>query len=83
MFLIPVPVQSYSGYKAEESPRSFVWMNRRVEVETILDRWYEGGLAPGRAKEDYFKVRDRGGKIFLLKHSHEKEEWFICFNVEE
>ena len=37
-----IEVESYSGYKGEESPRAFVHLGKRFEVLEILDRWYEG-----------------------------------------
>ena len=48
MHLIPVKVNCSAGYKAEESPRAFWWQDRRIEVEEVVDRWYQGGVDPGQ-----------------------------------
>jgi hypothetical protein len=34
-----VRVVCYEGYRAEETPRAFLFGERRVEVVRILDRW--------------------------------------------
>jgi len=44
--LIPIKVECYSGYKADETPRCFYWNNNVFEIKKILDRWYQGNLDP-------------------------------------
>lgn len=34
-------VESYSGYRADETPRRFVWNGRNVAVRRIARRWRE------------------------------------------
>jgi hypothetical protein len=38
MTLIPIEVKSYSGSKADETPRRFVWDGRVIEVREVVDR---------------------------------------------
>ena len=57
MHLIPVKVDCYAGYKAEESPHAFWWQDQRIEVEEVVDRWYQGGVDPRQPQADYFRVR--------------------------
>gem|GEM_PF-2927975 len=74
---IPVTVECYSGFKANERPLAFIFQGYRREISEIQDRWYEGGVAPDRPIVDYFKVKaDAGpscfhtlarGKIYSLK----------------
>jgi hypothetical protein len=40
---IPLRVECYAGYRAEERPEAFWLCDRRVAVRAILDRWYGEG----------------------------------------
>jgi hypothetical protein len=60
---LPIHVDAYSGYKANERPLRF-WldaaireneMNGVYEIETVEDRWYDPNAK-------YFKVRTTEGK---------------------
>ncbi len=63
-------VESYSGYKADERPVSFILNGRRFKVEECLDTWY----GPNDA---FFKVRAEDSNIYILKHSKEDDEWTL------
>lgn len=63
-------VESYSGYKADQRPLSFVMNGRRFEVKECLDTWY----GPDHA---FFKVRADDSNIYILKHSPEDDEWTL------
>ena len=62
-------VECYSGYRGSERPVAFTFQEKRWEVEEIMDRWYEGGLHPGRPAMNYFKVRTKEGRVFLLRYN--------------
>ena len=76
-----IEVESYSGYKGEESPRAFSYLGKRYEIVEIVDRWYEGGQDPRAPRQDYFKVRTMGGEIFLLRHTPRFQGWTLCRQV--
>lgn len=78
-----IEVECYSGVKVNERPVIFQFRNRRWEVVEILDRWYEGGIEPGRPALDYFKVRTREGRIFLLRYNCLFDAWAVRTPVEE
>ncbi len=78
MELIPTNVQCYAGFKADESPRRFLLEGRWVEVEQIMDRWYQGDRDPEWPIADYFKVLGDDGREHLLKHDRAYDEWFVC-----
>jgi hypothetical protein len=80
--LIPVKVESYSGYKADEYPRCFYWNNIRYEIDDILDRWYQGAQNPEWPVSDYFRVKTVDGKIFLLKHEISADVWYLCRRIQ-
>ena len=48
MFEERIEVECYSGHRANERPVAFTMRDQRFEIEEIVDRWYEGGLEPGR-----------------------------------
>ncbi len=62
-----VEVECYSGYKADESPRSFRLGRSTCQVTEILDRWYEPGAT-------YFRVAASDGGIYILRHG-EPDQW--------
>ena len=70
-------VESYSGYTANERPVAFTFRERRWEVDQIVDRWYEGGLEPGRPQVTYFKVRTAEGTVFLLLYVSLFDAWSV------
>jgi hypothetical protein len=54
---VPIKVECYSGYRNDETPRSFIWNNRRYEIVEIIDRWYQTSREPAVPTSDYFKIR--------------------------
>ena len=76
-------VESYSGYTANERPVAFTFRGRRWEVDQIVDRWYEGGLEPGRPQVTYFKVRIAEGTVFLLLYVSLFDAWSVWFEESE
>jgi hypothetical protein len=77
MTLIPIQVESYSGSKADETPRRFVWEGRVIEVQEVVDRWYQVESLPAWPRADYFKVQSDDGSQYLLKHDLESDEWYL------
>jgi hypothetical protein len=77
MKLTPIRVECYAGVKADESPRRFFWEERPIEVEEVLDRWYQVESRPEWPRADYFKVRGADGHEYLLKRDLESDEWYL------
>jgi hypothetical protein len=75
---IPTQVQCYAGYKADESPRRFICDSTWIEVEEVLDRWYQGDRDPEWPIADYFKVKGDDGHEYVLKHDRDHNEWFVA-----
>lgn len=63
-----VEVECYAGYRDEETPRRLLLDRRTVEVADVLDRW----LAPDHR---YFKVTDREGATYILRHDTPAGTW--------
>ncbi len=77
---VPVRVECYSGYKADEHPIAFDFQGRGWEIAEIIDRWYEGGICAKTPIINYFKVRaaceDRE-KSFILRYSSDTDAWAV------
>jgi len=52
---LPIHVDAYSGYKANERPRYFTADEDLYEIATVLDQLYEPSAT-------YFKVQSTEGK---------------------
>jgi len=76
----PIEVACYEGYKANESPCSFVWGGRIYRINDIVDRWYEGGLDEKSEAIDYFKVRADDGQTYIICHSRLFDSWTILIH---
>ena len=63
-------VECYSGYRADERPVSFIFGDRKLMVEKIIDQWRSPDA-------DYFKVLAHDGKRYLLVHDNKKEAWVL------
>ena len=63
-----VQVISYSGYKADESPRLLKLGDTLLPIEQIEDRWYSPG-------ETFFRVLTQTGDRYLLRHVETQDVW--------
>ena len=77
MQLTPVQVESYAGYKADETPRRFLIEGRWMEIVEVIARWHQIESQPERPRSDYFKVRATDGRDYLLRHDQEADKWFL------
>ncbi len=67
---IKIEVIAYSGYKANERPMHFVLGLRKMEVKSVLDRWYG-------PEHDYFKVLADNGRAYIIKWNRILDTWFL------
>lgn len=63
-------VESYSGYKPDERPLRFQLGERWLNVEEIVDRWYDPHAT-------YFRVRAEDGCFYILRHSQPDDTWTL------
>ncbi len=73
----PIKVHSYSGFKAEERPISFVLEGNECQVERILDSWRQESINPGEGRKVYFKIKAEGDRAFTIFYDEKNEEWFL------
>ncbi len=67
---IKIEVVAYSGYKANERPMYFVLGAQKMEVKSILDRWYG-------PEHDYFKVLADNDREYIIKWNRILDAWFL------
>ena len=65
-----VEVISYSGYRADESPRALKLGDTLLPITQIEDRWYSPG-------ETFFRVLTQAGDSYLLRHVEAQDTWTL------
>ncbi len=72
---IPLAVECYAGYRADERPTALTLGGRRIAVHEILDRW----LGEDHA---YFKVVGEDGALYVIRQDLDRNSWeLILFEV--
>jgi hypothetical protein len=66
--MLSLNVESYAGYRGEETPRRIRFGARTVEVVEIIDRWH----GPDHR---YFKIKGSDGAIYILRHDVPRGGW--------
>ena len=74
---IPINVECYAGGRGAETPRALHLEGRHREVESVLDRWYEGGVEPGRPAVEYFKLRTGDDELLIVRYESDSHAWFL------
>ena len=77
MELLPIQVECYAGYKAEETPRRFCCSGEWKEVLEVVGRWHQIESLPEWPQAHYFKVRSANRREYLLKHDLESNQWYL------
>jgi len=75
-----IDVITYSGYRGEETPRSILFRDEKIEVVAILNMWIEEGFED-RARKRFFKVKGSDGKTHKIYYDEKEMEWF--YRVED
>lgn len=71
-----IEVVAYSGYKANERPMYFIFGMQKMEVKSVLDRWYG-------PEHDYFKVLADNGRVYIIKWNRILDAWFLVKAVDD
>jgi len=72
-------VSAYSGYRGEESPKTFIRQGKNITVVEILKRWIEEE-AGSRKRRRFFEVRGSDDAIHRIVYDEESFEWFYVRN---
>jgi len=76
----PINVTCYSGYKGEETPRSFIYENKSHEICEIIERWCDK-LISGTGLKHFFKVKADNGRLYVIYYDQELDIWFLSLNA--
>ena len=71
-----IEVIAYSGYRGEESPRTFIFQDKKIEVIEILSMWIEEGLK-NKTRKRFFKVKGSDGYVYKVYYDEKEGEWFL------
>ena len=74
---IPIRVECYSGGRADEQPRVLCFGDERLEVEELIDRWYQGQTDPAAGHAEYFKLRVARGRVLIVMRDLSCNAWFL------
>ena len=66
--LLSVGVECYAGHRGEQTPRTLILGDRRIDVAEVVDAW----LAPDYR---YFKLRGADGNTYLARHDERSNTW--------
>ena len=66
--LLTVGVECYAGHRGEQTPRTLILGDRRIDVVETVDAW----LAPDYR---YFKLRGDDGNTYLVRHDERSSTW--------
>ncbi len=61
-------MECYAGHRGEQTPRTILLGDRRIEVSAVLDQW----LAPDHR---YFKLQGDDGDVYLIRHDVRADRW--------
>lgn len=64
------PVETYSGYRADERPTRFLYEGQTVEVMRILSQWREPDA-------DCFRVLRDDGQLYRLRNEKSQGSWIV------
>ena len=67
---LPIYVDAVSGYKANERPRRFDLDEDTFEIEEVESQWRSPDA-------EYFKVRTRDGKHYVLRYEEGQDQWTL------
>jgi len=65
---LTVGIECYAGHRGEETPRTLILGDHRVDVAEVIDAW----LAP---EYRYFKLRGADGNTYLVRHDERSDTW--------
>ncbi|MCD6390588.1 MAG: hypothetical protein J7L92_01125 [Dehalococcoidia bacterium] len=65
---VEIKVKCYSGYVYAEEPRSFIWQEKELKINSVEKAWQE-------PDKRLFKVITRDGKLFELCYNETTDRW--------
>jgi hypothetical protein len=66
--LLTIGVECYAGHRGEQTPRTLILGDGRIDVVEVVDAW----LAP---KHRYFKLKGSDAATYLVRHDERSGRW--------
>jgi hypothetical protein len=79
MSYLNIRVTAYSGYRDNESPRTFLINDEKMTVVEIVDRWIEENFSD-RMRKRFFIVKTDNDKQYKIYVDEKTSEWFCEIN---
>ncbi len=71
-----IKVTAYSGFRGEESPKTFYIEGRKIIVVEILDLWIEESVLD-KDRKRFFLVKGNDNHIYKLYNDEQTFNWFV------
>lgn len=71
-----ITVIAYSGYRNDESPRSFILYDEEITVNETISKWIEEDLYT-KSRKRYFIVKGEDGYVYKMYYDEKRKEWFL------
>ena len=75
-----IEVVARSSYRGEESPRTFILHDEKIEAVEILSMWIEEELED-KARKRFFKVKGSDGYMHKIYYDEKAKEWFYAQQI--
>jgi len=75
MSYLNIRVTAYSGYRDNESPRTFLINDEKMTVVEIVDRWIEENFSD-RMRKRFFIVKTHDNQQYKIYIDEKTSEWF-------
>lgn len=66
--LLTIGVECYAGHRGEQTPRTLILGERRIEVASVVDAW----LAPDHR---YFKLTGADRHTYIVRRDERSGSW--------
>lgn len=70
-----IEVIAHSSYRGEESPRTFILHDEKIEAVEILSMWIEEGVED-KMRKRFFKVKGSDGYTHKIYYDEKTKGWF-------
>jgi hypothetical protein len=75
MSYVNIKVIAYSGYRVNESPRTFVINDETMTIAEIVDKWIEENYSD-RTRKRFFLVKTHDNRNYKIYVDEKTSEWF-------
>jgi hypothetical protein len=77
-----IEVIAYSGYRGEETPRTILLHDEKIEVIEILSQWIEE-TSDNRERKRFYQIKGDDGVLHRIYYDEKAMEWFCVVNERE